>query len=37
MPELNIVQKNKYVELELDLQAISKMTNGWIRYLIAPY
>ena len=33
--ELNIVQKNKYIELELDLQEISKMTNGWIKYLVA--
>ena len=33
--ELNIVQKNKYIELETDLQEISKMTNGWIKYLTA--
>ncbi|MBI4158314.1 MAG: four helix bundle protein [Candidatus Yanofskybacteria bacterium] len=34
--ELGIVQKSKYLELELDLQEISKMTNGWIKYLTAP-
>ena len=33
--ELNIVPNNKYLELELDLQEISKMTNGWIKYLNA--
>ena len=31
--ELNIIQNNKYLELESDLQEISKMTNGWIKYL----
>jgi len=33
MPELNIIQFEKYIELEFDLQEISKMTNGWIKYL----
>src|SRR3989338_2875589 len=33
--ELNIVPNSKYLELELDLQEISKMTNGWIKYLNA--
>ena len=33
--ELNIIPNNKYLELELDLQEISKMTNGWIKYLNA--
>ena len=33
--ELNIIPDNKYLELELDLQEISKMTNGWIKYLNA--
>lgn len=32
--ELNITSNEKYLELELDLQEISKMTNGWIKYLI---
>lgn len=31
--ELNLIKNNKYVELESDLQEISKMTNGWIKYL----
>ena len=31
--ELNIVENKKYINLELDLQEISKMTNGWIKYL----
>lgn len=30
--EINMIN-NKYIELELDLQEISKMTNGWIKYL----
>lgn len=33
MSDLNIIPSFKYVELELDLQEISKMTNGWIKYL----
>ena len=33
MMELNIIQSEKYIELEFDLQEISKMTNGWIKYL----
>ncbi|KKU96706.1 MAG: hypothetical protein UY30_C0015G0003 [Parcubacteria group bacterium GW2011_GWB1_48_6] len=32
-PDLNIIQIQKYVELESELQEISKMTNGWIKYL----
>lgn len=32
--ELNIIPNNKYLELELDLQELSKMTNGWIKYLL---
>ena len=35
--ELDIVPNDKYLETESDLQEISKMTNGWIRYLIAPH
>ena len=31
--ELNIVGNRKYIELESDLQEISKMANGWIKYL----
>jgi four helix bundle protein len=31
--ELNILESKKYINLELDLQEISKMTNGWIKYL----
>ena len=31
--ELDIIKSEKYIELESDLQEISKMTNGWIRYL----
>jgi len=34
--ELKIVEDKKYLELELDLQEISKMTNGWIKYLSQP-
>ena len=33
MSELNIIKSEKYIELEIDLQEISKMTNGWIKYL----
>ena len=31
--ELDIIKKREYINLELDLQEISKMTNGWIKYL----
>jgi hypothetical protein len=31
--ELNIIDRKKYVELESELIEISKMTNGWIKYL----
>ncbi len=31
--ELNIIENKKYIDIELDLQEISKMTNGWIKYL----
>lgn len=31
--ELNIIENKKYINLESDLQEISKMTNGWIKYL----
>ena len=31
--ELKIIDQKKYIELELDLQELSKMTNGWIKYL----
>ncbi|KKS34677.1 MAG: hypothetical protein UV22_C0008G0009 [Parcubacteria group bacterium GW2011_GWA2_42_35] len=31
--ELNVIESKKYINLESDLQEISKMTNGWIKYL----
>lgn len=31
--ELDIIKPDKYLELESDLQQVSKMTTGWIRYL----
>jgi len=31
--ELNIIERKKYIDLEKDLQEISKMVNGWIKYL----
>jgi len=31
--ELNIINQKKYFDLELNLQEISKMTNGWLKYL----
>jgi len=31
--EMDIINRKKYVELELDLQEMSKMANGWIKYL----
>jgi four helix bundle protein len=31
--ELHIVENNRYIEFENDLQEISKMINGWIKYL----
>lgn len=31
--ELNIINQKKYFDLELDLQEISKMANGWLKYL----
>ena len=31
--ELNIIEKKKYIDLESDLQEISKMVTGWIKYL----
>ena len=33
MYELNIIENKKYIQLESDLQEISKMTNGWIKFL----
>jgi hypothetical protein len=30
--ELNIINSKRYLELELDLQEISKMANGWLKY-----
>jgi len=31
--ELNILETKRYIDIELSLQEISKMTNGWIKYL----
>ena len=31
--ELNIIDQKLYIDFELDLQELSKMTNGWIKYL----
>ena len=31
--ELNLITNNQYIELESNLQEISKMTSGWIKYL----
>lgn len=31
--ELDIIEDKKYLDLESDLQEISKMANGWIKYL----
>jgi hypothetical protein len=31
--ELNIIENKRYLFLEADLQEISKMINGWIKYL----
>jgi four helix bundle protein len=31
--ELNIIKRKDYIDLEFNLQEISKMTNGWIKYL----
>lgn len=31
--DLQILASKKYLELESDLQEISKMINGWIKYL----
>ncbi|MDP3999657.1 MAG: four helix bundle protein [bacterium] len=31
--EFKIIEANKYLTLEKDLQEISKMINGWIKYL----
>lgn len=31
--ELNIIGNKNYINLESDLQEISKMINGWIKYL----
>jgi hypothetical protein len=31
--ELDIINQKLYIELESDLQEISKMANGWIKYL----
>ncbi|KKT20936.1 MAG: hypothetical protein UW06_C0049G0001, partial [Parcubacteria group bacterium GW2011_GWE1_43_8] len=33
MAELNIITQKMYLSLEIDLQELSKMTNGWLKYL----
>ena len=35
--DLNIIPLNLYLEFETDLQEISKMTSGWIKYLTATH
>lgn len=35
--ELSIIENKKYLLLESDLQEISKMTNGWLKYLNNNY
>ena len=32
--ELNIIENKYYINLEFDLCEISKMANGWIKYLL---
>jgi len=32
--ELNIIENKNYINLEFDLCEISKMANGWIKYLL---
>jgi hypothetical protein len=32
--ELNIVNDKNYINIESNLQEISKMANGWIKYLL---
>ena len=34
--ELTIIDQSKYLRFEAVLQEISKMTNGWINYLVKP-
>ena len=31
--ELKIIDQDKYLEFETQLQTISKMTTGWLKYL----
>lgn len=31
--ELKIIENRKYIDFQSDLQEISKMINGWIKYL----
>ena len=31
--ELKIIDQDKYLEFEAQLQTISKMTTGWLKYL----
>ncbi len=33
--DLNIIPAFRYIEFESDLQEISRMTNGWIKYIAA--
>ncbi len=35
--DLNIIAESKYIKLESELQEISMMTNGWIKYLTAAH
>ncbi len=31
--DLKVIENKKYINIELALQEISKMANGWIKYL----
>jgi hypothetical protein len=31
--EIKIIERKRYIDFQTDLQEISKMTNGWIKYL----
>jgi len=32
--ELNVIEDRNYIDVEFNLCEISKMTNGWIKYLL---
>ena len=35
--DLNIIPAHRYIEFESDLQEMSKMANGWIKYLTTAH